>query len=178
MCLELIWEKMQMKNVLNKLMKNLLLSSIILFLYSCSASTAPAPVAELPTLPVIQINAANAITTVEYPASIEGATNVEIRPQVDGFLDKLFVDEGAYVTAGQPLFKINDLPYIIFLHKNTVVVYSRYQTTGLPFIKSLKWNMNTGKERFYGSAVSFSYNDKVTGLWESLRRNCSKDDKQ
>jgi membrane fusion protein (multidrug efflux system) len=50
-------------------------------------------------------------TYQEYPASIEGAVNVEIRPQVSGALDKVFVDEGALVSAGQPLFKINDLPY-------------------------------------------------------------------
>ncbi|MDB5111973.1 MAG: efflux transporter periplasmic adaptor subunit, partial [Mucilaginibacter sp.] len=50
-------------------------------------------------------------TYQEYPASIEGAVNVEIRPQVSGALDKVFVDEGAYVSAGQPLFKINELPY-------------------------------------------------------------------
>jgi membrane fusion protein (multidrug efflux system) len=37
--------------------------------------------------------------------------NVEIRPQVSGSLDKVFVDEGAFVSAGQPLFKINDQPY-------------------------------------------------------------------
>jgi membrane fusion protein (multidrug efflux system) len=30
---------------------------------------------------------------------------------VSGYLDKIFVEEGAYVTAGQPLFKINDRPY-------------------------------------------------------------------
>ncbi len=42
---------------------------------------------------------------------MEGKTNVEIRPQVSGYLDKIYVEEGAYVTAGQPLFKINDRPY-------------------------------------------------------------------
>jgi membrane fusion protein (multidrug efflux system) len=37
--------------------------------------------------------------------------NVEIRPQVDGYIEKIFVDEGAYVKAGQPLFKINERVY-------------------------------------------------------------------
>ena len=36
---------------------------------------------------------------------------MEIRPQVSGSLDKVFVDEGAFVSQGQPIFKINDLPY-------------------------------------------------------------------
>ena len=37
--------------------------------------------------------------------------NVEIRPQVDGYLDKVFVDEGAFVKKGQPIFKINESRY-------------------------------------------------------------------
>jgi membrane fusion protein (multidrug efflux system) len=44
----------------------------------------------------------------EYAASVEGISNVEIRPQVTGYLSKIFVDEGDYVRAGQPLFKIED----------------------------------------------------------------------
>jgi membrane fusion protein (multidrug efflux system) len=94
-------------------MKNfIILSTLVFFLYSCSDSTAATGGAsDLQTLPVLQISAATAVTQATYPASIEGTTNVEIRPQVDGFLDKLFVDEGAYVKAGQPLFKINDQPY-------------------------------------------------------------------
>jgi membrane fusion protein (multidrug efflux system) len=50
-------------------------------------------------------------TYQEYPASVEGTVNVEVRPQVSGSLDRVFVDEGAYVTAGESLFKINDQPY-------------------------------------------------------------------
>lgn len=91
-------------------MKNLILGLAIL-LYGCAqkqeAPTTPPP----PTLPVVEITSGNATTFQEYPASIEGKVNVEIRPQVDGYLDKVFVDEGAYVKAGQPLFKINDNPY-------------------------------------------------------------------
>ena len=62
-------------------------------------------------LPVLAINASPATTYAEYSATVEGKTNVEIRPQVSGYLDKIFVEEGAYVSQGQPLFKINDRPY-------------------------------------------------------------------
>jgi len=65
-----------------------------------------------PALPVIKIETAPATTYQLFPASIQGKVNVEIRPQVDGYLVKMFVDEGAYVKAGQPLFKIDDAPYI------------------------------------------------------------------
>lgn len=87
------------------------LSLIALFLISCAnkndSQQAGAPV----TLPVMDITYASASTETEYPVAIQGKTDVEIRPQVSGNLDKIYVDEGAYVTAGQPLFKINDNPY-------------------------------------------------------------------
>ncbi len=93
-------------------MKRIILGLVaITLLYSCSsqpaAPTAPPP----PALPVATVTLGNDTTYQEYPASIEGTVNVEIRPQVSGTLDKVFVDEGAYVTAGQPIFKINELPY-------------------------------------------------------------------
>lgn len=46
-----------------------------------------------------------------FPASIEGQQNVEIRPKVDGFVQKIFVDEGATVHKGQPLFELRNPQY-------------------------------------------------------------------
>jgi membrane fusion protein (multidrug efflux system) len=96
----------------SSLMKTLLLAAVAaLTLYGCSsapqAPTAPPP----PALPVASIVSGTETTFQEYPASIEGTVNVEIRPQVSGTLDKVFVDEGAFVSAGQPIFKINEQPY-------------------------------------------------------------------
>jgi len=42
-----------------------------------------------------------------YPASIEGKNNVEIRPQISGYIDRILVDEGQYVKSGTTLFRIN-----------------------------------------------------------------------
>ena len=84
---------------------------IAAFVSSCTqvqgTQAAPPPQA----LPVLAVNAAPATTYQEYSATVEGKTNVEIRPQVSGYLDKIYVEEGAYVAQGQPLFKINDRPY-------------------------------------------------------------------
>jgi len=85
-------------------------------LYGCgSANSKPQMGAgaamETPSLPVITIDTATITVSKEYTASLEGKVNVEIRPQVDGSLQKIYIDEGAYVTAGQPLFKIDDRPY-------------------------------------------------------------------
>jgi membrane fusion protein (multidrug efflux system) len=87
---------------------------IIGITYSCNESAAENNTGAMPPpqLPVIAVTEASATTYQLFPASIEGKVNVEIRPQVDGYLQKMYVDEGAYVKEGQPLFKINDAPYV------------------------------------------------------------------
>eukprot|EP01118_Nematostelium_gracile_P014967 TRINITY_DN5919_c0_g1_i2.p1 TRINITY_DN5919_c0_g1~~TRINITY_DN5919_c0_g1_i2.p1 ORF type:complete len:398 (-),score=74.66 TRINITY_DN5919_c0_g1_i2:233-1426(-) len=69
-----------------------------------------APVVQ--ALPVQTIKNSSESTLLEYPALIEGAVDLEIRPQVSGALDKVFVNEGALVKQGQPLFKINEQPFL------------------------------------------------------------------
>jgi len=80
-------------------------------IYGCSSAQGNQAPPPPPALPVLQLNPASTTTYTEFSASLEGKTNVEIRPQVSGYLSKIYVEEGAYVTAGQPLFKIDDRPY-------------------------------------------------------------------
>lgn len=63
------------------------------------------------SLPVFLVDTGTALTVRDYLGTIEGKGNVEIRPQVEGILEKIYVDEGSYVKRGQDLFKINELPY-------------------------------------------------------------------
>lgn len=44
----------------------------------------------------------------DYPATLQGQNVVEIRPKVDGFIEDVYIDEGASVRRGQPLFRINN----------------------------------------------------------------------
>lgn len=46
-----------------------------------------------------------------YPATIKGKTDVEIRPQVSGFITRVLVDEGQHVRKGQALFEIDKVQY-------------------------------------------------------------------
>jgi len=91
---------------------SLLLGSMALVAYACN-STSGNVVAEVPAqaLPVITIQNAPATTYQDYSASLEGKKDIEIRPRVDGYLQKIYVDEGAYVREGQLLFKIDDRIY-------------------------------------------------------------------
>jgi len=86
---------------------------VAVILYSCGSSAAPGGYGPMPPpqLPVVAVTTTAATTYKEYSASLEGKVNVEIRPQVEGYLDKIYVDEGAYVKAGQLLFKINARVY-------------------------------------------------------------------
>ena len=94
----------------NNVSKLAFLASSI-FLLSCSSQQQQQGAPPPPSLPVVAITSGPQTVYQEYPASIEGIANVEIRPQVEGTLDVIYVDEGAKVTKGQPLFKINDRPY-------------------------------------------------------------------
>ena len=62
-------------------------------------------------LPVITVSSVPATTFQEFTASLQGKKDIEIRPQVDGYIDRIYVDEGARVRKGQPLFHVNDRPY-------------------------------------------------------------------
>lgn len=80
--------------------------------YSCEVAASKTNMAvQKPTIPVVSIEAKTATTYRQYNTSLEGSQEVEIRPQVSGYLEKIYVDEGAHVQKGQPLFKIDDKLY-------------------------------------------------------------------
>ncbi|WP_316737791.1 efflux RND transporter periplasmic adaptor subunit [Pedobacter aquatilis] len=56
--------------------------------------------------PVFTVSAKSTELDSDYPATIEGIQNIDIRPKVDGFIQKILVDEGAVVKKGQLLFTI------------------------------------------------------------------------
>jgi membrane fusion protein (multidrug efflux system) len=83
-------------------------------LYACNSSSgngAGQYGMPTPTLPVVTVVSSPATTYQDFSASIEGSKDIEIRPQVEGYIEKIYVDEGAYVRRGQTLFQINSRPY-------------------------------------------------------------------
>jgi len=96
-------------------MKTTIRLSTILFLgavlASCGgkddkAAKAAAAAAQPQPYPVFAVASQSTTLDSDYPATIEGIQNVDIRPKVDGFVEKIYVDEGAVVKKGQLLFKI------------------------------------------------------------------------
>ncbi|WP_264559913.1 efflux RND transporter periplasmic adaptor subunit [Flavobacterium sp. N2270] len=55
---------------------------------------------------VVQVSNENTTLLAEYPTKLEGITDIEIRPKVDGYIEKIYVDEGQEVKKGQILFKL------------------------------------------------------------------------
>lgn len=83
----------------------------VIIFSSCAPGNQQAQNAAVPEVPVTVVNQTDAVVYTEYPASLEGQTDVEIRSQVNGILERIFVEEGAYVEKGAPLFQIDARPY-------------------------------------------------------------------
>ncbi|UZJ39540.1 efflux RND transporter periplasmic adaptor subunit [Prosthecochloris sp. SCSIO W1102] len=66
---------------------------------------------QAPQLPVMKIESSSTVVAKQYSALLEGVVTVEVRPQVDGTLQEIAVDEGAFVKSGQLLFGIDDRVY-------------------------------------------------------------------
>lgn len=67
--------------------------------------------AGVPEYAVITIEPSVSKLNNAYPATIKGCQDVEIRPNVSGFITQLCVDEGSVVKKGQTLFIIDPVQY-------------------------------------------------------------------
>lgn len=54
----------------------------------------------------LTIEPSSASVEQKYPATLEGSVNVDIKAQVTGYLEKIYIKEGDYVNKGQALFRI------------------------------------------------------------------------
>lgn len=74
---------------------------------SLTACKKEAPKQEGPKpYPVVNVETKNIVGYQTFPASIEGRVNNEVRAKIQGYITQVLVDEGQYVTKGQPLFRL------------------------------------------------------------------------
>ncbi len=78
---------------------------------SCSKQQDAAMQAPAPSLQVVTIEPTTSELFKSYPAILKGKTDIEIRPQVSGFITQVHVDEGQHVRKGQPLFTIDQVQF-------------------------------------------------------------------
>ncbi|WP_432710974.1 efflux RND transporter periplasmic adaptor subunit [Pedobacter sp.] len=60
---------------------------------------------------VLTLQPRDATLNTDYPTTIRGQQDIAIRPKVDGYIDKIYVDEGDIVKKGQLLFRIHAPQY-------------------------------------------------------------------
>ncbi|HYW36285.1 MAG TPA: efflux RND transporter periplasmic adaptor subunit, partial [Balneolaceae bacterium] len=65
----------------------------------------------VPSYPVLRIHPRSIVLTSGYPAILQGAQTVEIRPKVEGYITKIPVNEGDIVNKGEVLFQLRKDPY-------------------------------------------------------------------
>ncbi len=56
--------------------------------------------------PVVNVEAKNIVGYQTFPATIQGKINNDVRAKIQGYITQVLVDEGQYVTKGQPLFRL------------------------------------------------------------------------
>ncbi|MBD5189483.1 MAG: efflux RND transporter periplasmic adaptor subunit, partial [Bacteroidales bacterium] len=80
-----------------------------MLLPSCKGKDAQQQGAMVPELAVITVGEEDTQLETGFPATLHGENDVEIRPQVSGFLTKVHVQEGQHVSKGQVLFTIDQV---------------------------------------------------------------------
>ncbi|PWW81940.1 MULTISPECIES: efflux RND transporter periplasmic adaptor subunit [Prosthecochloris] len=100
-----------LKNIRKRIgMPALHIAMLSIFLFGCGGRSS-GPGAQAPSLPVMKIERSSPVVQREYSSLLEGVVTVEVRPQVDGTLREIAIDEGAFVKRGQLLFGIDDRVY-------------------------------------------------------------------
>lgn len=78
---------------------------------SCSKKQVAAGSMPAPEIAVITVEPTTTSFETSFPATLKGKTDIDIRPQVTGFITKVHVDEGQHVRKGQPLFTIDQVQF-------------------------------------------------------------------
>ena len=95
------------------------------------------------SLAVINADSNKEITT-SYSASIEGKQDIDIYPQVSGYIEKLNVSEGDIVRKGEILFVIDQVPYKATLE------------TAVANVESAKANLATAELTYKSTQALFA----------------------
>lgn len=66
---------------------------------------------QAPAVKVMTVSKGSSESELSYPATIKGKTDIAIRPQVTGFITRVWVDEGQSVAKGQLLFSLDQVTF-------------------------------------------------------------------
>ncbi len=86
-------------------------SSLPAVLTSCGSNQQQMMQQSAPAIATMTVTPGTADLESAYPATIKGKTDIDIRPQVTGFITKVHVDEGERVRKGQTLFTLDQVQF-------------------------------------------------------------------
>lgn len=81
-----------------------------LMMTGCNSQHAATPPA-LPEVAIVTVNTERTVLTTELPGRTSAYLIAEIRPQVNGIIQKRFFEEGSDVKAGKVLYQIDPAPF-------------------------------------------------------------------
>ncbi|WP_429402199.1 efflux RND transporter periplasmic adaptor subunit [Mucilaginibacter lappiensis] len=88
---------------------------------AAAAAGAPPPAQ---SYPVFKITPQSATLNSDYPATLQGQQNIEIRPKIDGYIDHIYIDEGSVVKKGQLLFRLSAPQYAQEVNNSAAAISS------------------------------------------------------
>jgi membrane fusion protein (multidrug efflux system) len=77
----------------------------------------PPPAPPVPTVRVVTLTTRNIEQIREWLATLDGSTNAEIRPQVQGYIQQVNYIEGAEIKNGALLFTLDKRPFVAAVEK-------------------------------------------------------------
>ncbi len=108
-----------------------------------------------PEIAVLTVEAGSTDLNSSYAATIKGKTDIDVRPLVSGFITKVHVDEGQYVTQGQTLFTLDQVQYQAAVDQATAQVNSA--KTALESAKLTAAN----KQRLFDKNIISEYENQL-----------------
>lgn len=80
-------------------------AALALLLASCSSEAPPAP--PPPEVNIVTVSTQAVPNVIELPGRVQAYRTSEVRARVNGIVERRLFDEGSYVRAGTPLFRID-----------------------------------------------------------------------
>jgi membrane fusion protein (multidrug efflux system) len=105
---------MKLANKLSELrIRNLIVAAILvgLFLSGCDRPTQSQPPPPVPEVATVTVSTQPVVLTTELPGRTSSYLVAEIRPQINGLIQKRLFKEGSDVKAGQVLYQIDPAPF-------------------------------------------------------------------
>lgn len=91
--------------------KSVVFLLIVIGLYSCSSQPPPPPPPPI-SVNVYKVKTGSAEYYNSYPATVTAVNQVDIRPQVAGYITGIFFTEGQHVEKGQKIYSIDQQQYL------------------------------------------------------------------